>query len=382
MTEGSRSEILFGGATEAAGVSTDRSGRGAGAGDASWWQVLSAAFDQLVEDPAQRELYGDPSRGATLAQSWRTTQLFGVPAPVCLLAAGQDRIEAAGISTLTQVPKSDLVRLVRAALNHRARSSVQLFVFDGRNGHSVTAVSADAGGDGIRFHDPWPGDSLLSKAYNAAGVDARRDGDLWHITSSDLERVLVAAFVSPGTWATMSGRPSVPTLGELRASDLWSFFHLREVGRDDSDPTWVSIALQPGGFSEHIGMHLSCYEDEVISSAELALRQSWVIGPPMGINPFATDIAASWLSALVPATDSAQMAPLIDELRSLQLDESLKARTQDPAWNAGESGRLIAAYLGLNDQAFATAGALSFLVVETTEDSDEIPWTRLSLRLG
>ncbi|GAB2658915.1 hypothetical protein [Kribbella swartbergensis] len=380
MTDGSRSEILFGGASEAAGAGMDRSGRETEAGGASWWQILSAAFDQLVEDPAQRELYGDPAKGATLAQSWRTTQLFGVPAPVCLLAFGQDRIEAAGISTLTQVPRSDLVPLVRTALNHRARSSVQLFVFDGRSGHSVTALSADT--DGITFHDPWPGDSLLSKAYNAAGVDARRHGDLWHITSSDLERVLVAAFIPPGIWAAMSGRPAVPTLGELRASDLWSFFNLREAARDDSDPTYVPVTLQPGGFSEHIGMRLFCYEDEVISSAELALRQSWVIGPPMGINPFATDVAASWLSALVPATDSAQMAPLIEELRSLRLDESLKAKTQDPVWNAGETGRLIAAYLGLTDQSFATAGALSFLVVETSGDKEEIPWTRLSLRLG
>jgi hypothetical protein len=370
------SEILFGGAGAAAGAGTERSEPGTAA---SWWQMLEAAFVQLTEDPERRELYGDPAKGATLAQAWRTVQLFGVPARVCLLAFGQDRVEAAGIDTLIQVPKGDLVSLIRTALNHRARSAVQLFVFDGRSGHSVTAFTTDA--DGISFHDPWPGDSLLSKAYNAAGVDARRDGNLWRITSSDLERVLVAAFISPGTWAAMSGQPSVPTLGELQASDLWSFFNLREIARDDSDPTSVAITLQPGGFTEHIGLKLTCFEDEAIGSAELRLRQSWVIGPPMGINPFANDIAASWLKALVPSTDIARVTPMIEEIRSLRLDEELKAKALDPAWSASQSGRLVAAYLGLNNQSFATAGALCFLTIGTSDD-EGTPWTRMHLTLS
>jgi hypothetical protein len=368
MTEGSRSEIVFGGARPAAGT--------------PWWRILEAAHVEMAKDPAHRELYGDPNKGATLTQAWRTTQLFGVPAPVCLLAMGQDRIAAAGIDTVIMVPKKELVSLVCTALNHHARSAVQLFVFDGRTGHAVTAFAADAGCAGLSFHDPWPGDSLLSKAYNAAGVDVRPVGDLWHITSADLERILVAAFISPGIWASVSGRPSVPTLTELRASDLWSFFNLRETARDDSDPTYVSITLQPGGFTEHIGMTLNCYENEEISSAELNLRQSWVIGPPMGINPFATDIACSWLAAFVPSADNATVAPLIDELRSLRLGEELKAKAQDPAWSNTQSGRLVAAYLGLNGQSFAAAGALCFLTIETAEDDAGIPWTRLRLKLG
>ena len=173
-------------------------------------------------------------------------------------------------------------------------------------------------------------------------------GNAWRITAGDLERVLVAAFIGPAIWASMSGQPGLPTLTELRASDFWSFFHISQSARDDSDPTYVSITLQTGGFSEHNAIQLRCNEKDEICSAVLRLRQSWVFGPPYGINPFATDIAASWLATLVPQTDRPKLDPLIGELRSLRLDERLKENSQRAEWSRSDVGRLVAAYLGLD----------------------------------
>jgi hypothetical protein len=378
MADDVTDEIVFGGLGTTGVMPTPPDG----ARSPAWASILEQAFFQLTSDPAQRELYGDPGRGATLVQAWRTAQLFGTPPPVCLLATGQPRVAAAGIPAVVLVPKDELVRLVCGALHHRARSAVQLFVFDGRTGHAVSAHSADPDCAGITFHDSWPGDSLLSKAQNAAGADARRVGDAWRITAGDLELVLVAAFIAPAIWASMSGQPGLPTLTELRSSDLWSFFHLSESGRDDSDPTYVSIAVQTEGFREHNEIQLRCNEKDEICSAVLRLRQSWVFGPPYGINPFATDIAASWLATLVPQKDRLKLDPLIRELRSLRLDERLRENSQRAEWSRSDVGRLVAAYLGLDDHSFASSQDLSFLTVETSKDPDGTAWTQLRLALG
>lgn len=387
MADEAMDEIVFGGigsVSDAALTPDERSGRPEGAAQPTTilGRMAEKAFVQLTSDPAMRELYGDPNRGATLVQAWRTAQMFGVPPPVCLLASGQPRVAGAGISTLVLVSKDELLRLLYTALNYCARSAAQLFVFDGRIGHAVTALSAEPNGEGVTFHDPWPGDSLLSRGQNAAGVDAQRVGDVWHLTFGELKRVLVAAFISPAIWASMSGQPGLPTLAELRASDLWSFFHLREIARDDSDPTYVPITLQPGGFIESITMRLISYENEEIYSADLGLRQSWVIGPPFGINPFATDIAASWMATLTPQADRPKIAPLIEELRSLRLDDRLKQNSQSAEWSNSDAGRLVSAYLGLDDHSFASSQDLSFLTIETAKDADGTAWTQIHLTLG
>lgn len=371
------SEILFGGPGES-GVRDLPQPEAAGA-PLPWWRVSEAAFYTLTRDPEMRALFGDPDRGASLVQAWRTAQLSGLPPKTCLIDSAQPRITREGISTAVLVPRDEMARLVCRALQHRARSSVQLFVFDGTAGHSVVAHSADPDGSGVTFHDPWPGDSLLSAGHNRAGVAAQRQGTRWHITTTELQKVLVAAFVSPAVWASLCGRPGLQTLSELRGTELWSFFNLHEVGRDDSDPTYVQITLEPGGFTEHVGMTLTCYETEEICGAELRLRQSWVIGPPMGINPFAKDIAKGWLAEIVPQADRENVLPLVQALWGADMTEEFKARTEDPAWRESDAGRLVAAYLGLVEQDWGTAFAQTSLQVGTVADEDGTKWTRIRI---
>lgn len=388
MTDPTMPEIVFGGAgpgaatgfTDAAPLARPQPGA---MPPGQLLQIFRAAFGKLTEDPAMRELYGDPrQRGATLAQAWRTAQLIGSPPPVCLLSAEQPRVTGAGIDRLVLVVPDELVRLVCAALNYRARVGAQLFVFDGRTGHSVYATSADPAGAVITYRDPWGDDSLLCKEHNAAGVAAQRAGDAWQVTAAELRRVLVASFISPAVWATMTGQPGLQTLAELRASDLWSFFRLRETARDDSDPTYVPVTLESAVLPGDIAMQLYCYENGEICSADLRLRRSWVLGDRAGIKPSATDVAASWLATLIPAADRTRWGPLTGRLRSLRFDERLRAKAQSPAWRASEAGRLAAAYLGLTDESFTLAGSMTFTTVETATDADGTAWTDIRMSLG
>jgi hypothetical protein len=170
------------------------------------------------------------------------------------------------------------------------------------------------------------------------------------------------------------------TLAELAASDFWSFFNIRETGRSSSE-SGVAVTLATGGFAEHIALSLNCDETGEIGSAALRLRRSWVTGPPWGINPFANDVTASWLTALVPGTDSARFAPLADEIRSLQAGETFKAKVEDQAWIDGLAGQLALAYVGLVIEPFACRGEITQLTVETNKHPDGTDWITLRLQI-
>lgn len=394
MAEATASEIRFGGPGTALPPHAAGKGRassptaepepsaGATPGDMPWWRIMEQAFLQLTDDPKYRELYGDPQRGATLAQAWRTAQLLGQPPRVCLVVGDRSDVDTTGITKLVRVSRSDIVRLVCAVLDYQARSAAQLFTFDGSIGHSVTALSADPGAAGITFHDPWPGDSLLSAAQNSASLAAQRVDRGWHLTAAELERVLVAAFVGPAVWDGVTGGPGLVDMQDLWSSDFASFFHVREVARDDSDPTYVEVTLQPGQFTEHIDMTVVHYENGQICSAKLRLRESWVIGPPWGLNPLAKDIAASWLGTFVPPADAPRLTPRVVDLRALRLDEATQRKMQDPVWSAGEAGRFIGAYAGVTQEPFFAAYDMTALRVSTVQDDERAPWTELSLTMG
>lgn len=391
MTEATASEIRFGGhgmarpphaaAKGSAPTAEPEPSAGAMPGGVSWSRIMEQAFLQLTDDPKYRELYGDPQRGATLAQAWRTAQLFGQAPRVCLVAGDRSDVDTTGITKLVRVSRSNIVRLVCAVLDYQARSAAQMFTFDGRIGHCVTALSADVGAGGITFHDPWPGDSLLSAAQNSAGVAAQRVDRGWHLTAAELERVLMAAFVGPAVWDSVTGGPGLVNMQDLWSSDFASFFHVREVARDDSDSTYVKVILQPGQFTEHIDMTVRHYENGQICSAKLRLREAWVIGPPWGLNTLAKDIAASWLGTFVPPADAPRLAPLAGDLRALRLDEAMQ-REKDPVWNASETGRFISAYAGVTQEPFIGAYDMTTLRVSTIQDNERAPWTELSLMMG
>ena len=175
------------------------------------------------------------------------------------------------------------------------------------------------------------------------------------------------------------------TLDELRESDFWSFFNVRETGRSPSG-NGLAVTLATGGFAEHIALAVSCdTAGETgaagdISAAVLHLRRSWVTGPPWGINPLANDITASWLTALVPAADKASFTPLVDEIRSLRAGEEFKAKVEDQAWLDSSAGRLAIAYVGVLSEPFACRGETTYLTVGQDKHPDGTDWTVFRLR--
>ena len=365
-------EILFGGST------TSPFAAGVTGGQAPWVRALEAAFTQLTSTPKGRDAYGDPNRGATLVQAWRTVQLFGVPPRVCLLVTGQPRVAVDGITRVISLSADDFVAGLATLLTRDTRAAAQLFTFDGRTGHAVMLLGADADGTGFTFHDPWPGDSLLSRHANAAGVDARRVGTRWHVTAAELARVAVAAFVPPLLWAEVTGQPGRLSYAAFQATEFWSFFHVREASRDDRDPTSVLVLLKTGGFAEHVDLELTLGERALVTSAELRLRESWLIGPPYGVNPFATDVAASFLATATPPLDRPQVEPITRVIRAFRLDAATKARLEDPEFIASDTGRALQAYAGVGSDSLRLPMAGSVLGIETDSSVGE-PWRSLRI---
>jgi hypothetical protein len=263
-------------------------------------------------------------------------------------------------------------------LGWERRIASQIFVFDGRTGHSVTLLDVDADARGFTFHDPWPGDSLLSKPHNAAGVDAQRSGKLWHLTADELSRVVVAAFVAPLPWAEINGQPGRMSFNELQSADFCGRFVIRETERDASDPGQVVVQLRTGAFREHLTIEVTLNEREVITSAELRLREGWLIGPPVGVNPMATDIASRFLRTFAPPPDKDQVEPMAQAIRQFRIDAANKARLEDPQFVASEPGQALRAYAGVGSDGLRLPMAGAVLSIQT-QPVDNQPWRSLRI---
>ncbi len=163
------------------------------------------------------------------------------------------------------------------------------------------------------YHDPWPGESLLCRDFNAAGVDARPKGGYWTISSDELERVIFAAFVRRPLWSEYMGEKYFIAYDEFGASDFWTFFHLAEVGRRGRDDGGgVLVMLKPGGFQSDIDLHVAVGREDRLVEGLLSVRRSWAIGPPFGLNPFSLDIVRSFIAALAPPPDRDAVSGLVN----------------------------------------------------------------------
>src|SRR5262249_38278300 len=148
-----------------------------------WMQALEQAFSQLRATPEGKRTYGDPQRGATLPQAWRTSVAVSGMFSVCLLAQGRQAAPTEDIANVVLIAPADLVGTLARGFGTLERFAAQLFVHDGRLGHSVTALGHDPQRGTFRYHDPWPDRSLLCREFNLAGIDAQpAEGGSWEIT--------------------------------------------------------------------------------------------------------------------------------------------------------------------------------------------------------
>ncbi|MER7045477.1 hypothetical protein [Streptomyces jumonjinensis] len=306
----------------------------------AWIRVLEQAEKQLEQE--NPELYGSGDRGHTIGQSWHMTMtMFGIPM-VCVLVEGRP---SQGTESIPVV-----VRLSWPQLRHRMRrffeiggSDIVAFVHDGRSGHGVNLLGRE--GDRIIYEDPWPGESLLCRHQNAAGIDAREHGEhQWTITEDELARVLVGVHIWPSLWAEAGGKPGALRYSKLRDSEFWSFFGIHErTGADgDQDGPHRTVHLSTGGFTDKVALELECDGRDRITCATLQLREDWAVCPPWGLNPFALDIARSFMGALIPLADRAMMEQVLPPLSPPEAAALLRddSRQGDPSW------QLMAAYVG------------------------------------
>ncbi|MEU9287679.1 hypothetical protein AB0D57_23965 [Streptomyces sp. NPDC048275] len=332
--------------------------------------ILEAAFIQLSSSAEGRELYGDPQRGATLEQTWRTFGLLSGVRPVCLLAAGRPEVPTAAIERVIAFPPAALVDLLARALITLDARGIPVNVYDGRSGHCINLMAADD--DTVLFHDPWPGRSLLCHEQNAAGVDAVEHEYGWLITRADLGKVIFSAFLWPSVWGDLSGEPTRVPYADLQNSDFFSFFHVHETaGGRTTEADGTKVRLKTGGFQEHVDLTLDLDSRGRVSHAALWLRREWMAD----LNPFATDIAKSFLAGFVTEQSRERVAPIVDLLWNLgRLDRATADRVlHDDA----QEYAVVRAYLGVDDEAFA-ALASETLRAENV-DREGAAWFKLAI---
>lgn len=313
-----------------------------------WVKAQEAEADELRGTPEGREKYGDPVHGATLPQAWRMQFAMTGFFKVCLQASGQPAASTDGIPAVVLIASADIRRALAQGFDDIEGFSAQLFAYDGRMGHAIALMGHNAGNHTFTYHDPWPEKSLLCREFNVKGVDAQPTGDgLWRITETELERVVFASFVMPTDWADLTGRTYRLKYRDLKGRDFWRFFHVRETGRQQEGAR-TRVVLQPGGFQSEIQLQIEMDKAEGIRKASLALRREWIVGPTYGIDPFAADIAGSFIGAFLPEPDVPTGARYVHAIANLRLPQNAKAvieRRGQPDLSAEEELQLT--YLGL-----------------------------------
>jgi len=285
----------------------------------AWVEALEEAFIKLTSTDEGKAIYGDPEKGGTVEQVWRTSGLFTGKLPVCLLSTDQPSVPTEAIDRVIKTSSKELVDTLIKLFPLDNPAAFQILYHDGNLGHSITLLAYDAKADRFTYHDPWPGPSLLTWDFNAAGVDAKSVDGSWSITSAELAKVVFAAFVRRPLWAEYTNETYYLTYDQFVASDFWKFFHVSVVGREgpDADNRTV-VALKTGGFQSELRLAVTVTRNNRVARGVLETKRSWMIGPPYGLNPFALDIVRSFVAALIPPPDRDTAAPLVEMLHRIR----------------------------------------------------------------
>jgi hypothetical protein len=315
----------------------------------AWVKRREAAANQLRSTPEGRETYGDPERGGTLPQAWRLQFAFSGLFQTCLLARGRPSTPTEGIPSVVLIAPADLVGALARGFDEIEQFDAQLFVHDGRMGHSIRALRHDPQAGMFTYFDPWPERSLLCREFNLAGVDAQpTENGLWRITDAELASVIFASFMMPTHWAQLTGRPFRIAYSALQQTDFWKAFHLHEVARLP-DNTRSQVVLKTGGFQKEIELRLGVDAGDMVRDAWLTMQRGWVVGPPQGVNPLAVNIARSFIRALVPEPDREEGAILTKMVSNIPTEaRALVMRRDQPDLSKAEELQLT--YLGLREK--------------------------------
>lgn len=284
-----------------------------------WLEPLEQAFFKLTETEEGKKLYGDPEKGATVEQAWRTAGLVTGKRPVCLLSTNQSPVVTDAIDRVIKMSSKELVAVLIDLFEMNEVKALPILYQDGHLGHAITLTKYNEESQRFTYLDPWPNYSLLCKDYNAAGVDAQPENGLWSITTDELERVIFTAFVSRPLWSEYMGEKYYITYDEFTSSNFWGFFHLKEVERRKlEDNSHTLVFLKTGGFQKEIDLCITVDQRNRLTEGYLCVKRSWIMGPPYGLNPFSLDIVRSFIAAITPAPDQKAISDLIKVLYQIQ----------------------------------------------------------------
>jgi hypothetical protein len=102
------------------------------------------------------------------------------------------------------------------------------------------------------------------------------------------------------------------TYQDLQSTDFFTFFNCSEIASKEEQGLTVK-ELKTGGFQEAIDLSFKLDASSTIVEALLLLDRSWV-GDEKNINPFAKDIAKSFVQVLAVEEEQKDIAPLVHYL--------------------------------------------------------------------
>ncbi len=242
----------------------------------AWYRALEAAYADFAGRPENHGQYADPAgKGATIPQISRLFQLFGNK-PFCVLARPLPSAQTEGVGRLERRTAEQLLGALARLAFEDGEINVTFLHHDGKTGHCIRLTNHDAASDRFEYHDPWPARSLLCEENNQRGVKAQPHGKRWTVTSEELARVAVAGFVFPAYWWRAEGKaPFAVTDRDLRASDFFAHFHLRDQG-GEAHGSVIRRVYTPGPFGKWIDIVTDVRPEGRISAARMIASSAWV----------------------------------------------------------------------------------------------------------
>lgn len=118
---------------------------------------------------------------------------------------------------------------------------------------------------------------------------------------------------------------------ELLETDFFTFFNIHEQSASSGQINVTTKHLKPGGFQEFVDIECKVLPDGTLTEARLILDNEW-IGNLAHINPFANDIAKSFISLFAKAEKHHEAEMLSEYLSHLKgaSDKVIYAQEHEP----------------------------------------------------
>jgi hypothetical protein len=217
---------------------------------------------------------------------------------VFIFASDRYNLEGLDGVMLAPVPPDRISAVLRCLLQ-RSKPICTAMVSDGYTSHSVSPRELDPNDpERLIYFDPWNVRSCLQEGTNVAGVRARHLGPgQFSITWEEYERVIVAQGMVMCDDLHLAACPM--PFNELKTTEFWEFFHIRETGSRRTDEGTQTIPAKTGGFQEFVDLEFTLSPNGLLHGARLTLSRKWI--HEMGLNPLALDIIKSLIPAVVPS---------------------------------------------------------------------------------